>query len=169
MPTARGAGRELARRIDATPDVAVTMVLPDLASAEREVFARNISGILVIPVNFERDLLHGRQSPVALYADASYFLVYQRIAGGVAAVAKTLGAVVETARLIAFGIDPVLAEAAADPMPLTLVPLFNPQGGYCHLYSAGRLCAYPSANAVDRRRPARHIARQADHGGRSRP
>lgn len=122
--------RELARLVDATPDVAVTMVLPDLASAEREVFARNISGILVIPVNFERDLLHGRPSPVALYADASYFLIYQRIAGGVAAVAKTLGAGVETARLIAVGIDPVLAEAAADPMPLTLVPLFNPQGGY---------------------------------------
>ncbi len=122
--------RELARLVDATPDVAVTMVLPDLVSAEREVFARNISGILVIPVNFERGQLHGRPSPVALYADASYFLVYQRIAGGVAAVAKTLGAEVEAARLIAVGIDPVLAEAAADPMPLTLVPLFNPQGGY---------------------------------------
>jgi ABC-2 type transport system permease protein len=122
--------RELARRIDATPDIAVTMVLPDFASAEREVFARNISGILVIPVNFERDLLHGRPSPIALYADASYFLVFQRISGGVAAVAKTLGAAVETARLIAFGIDPVLAEAASDPMQVTLVPLFNPQGGY---------------------------------------
>ncbi|HEY0236139.1 MAG TPA: ABC transporter permease [Afipia sp.] len=122
--------RELARRIDATPDVAVTLVLPDIASAEREVFARNISGILVIPVNFERDLLHGRPSPIALYADGSYFLIYQRIAGGVAAVAKTLGAEIETARLVAVGIDPVVAEAVADPMPLTMVPLFNPQGGY---------------------------------------
>lgn len=122
--------RELARRIDATPDIAVTMVLPDIASAQREVFARNISGILVIPVNFERDLLHGRPSPVALYADASYFLVYQRIAGGVAAVAKMLGAEIEAARLIAVGVDPVIAEAVADPMPLTTVPLFNPQGGY---------------------------------------
>lgn len=122
--------RELARRIDATPDVAVTMVLPDIASAEREVFARNISGILVIPVNFERDLLHGRPSPIALYADGSYFLIYQRIAGGVAAVAKTLGAEIEAARLVAVGIDPVVAEAVADPMPLTMVPLFNPQGGY---------------------------------------
>lgn len=122
--------RELARRIDATPDVAVTMVLPDIASAEREVFARNISGILVIPVNFERDLLHGRPSPIALYADGSYFLIYQRIAGGVAAVARTLGAEIEAARLVAVGIDPVVAEAVADPMPLTTVPLFNPQGGY---------------------------------------
>jgi ABC-2 type transport system permease protein len=122
--------RELARRVDATTDVAVTMVLPDLVSAEREVYARRIFGILVIPRNFERDVLHGRASPIALYADASYFLVYQRVSGGVVAVARTLGAEVETARLIGIGVDPVLASAASDPLQLTAVPLFNPQGGY---------------------------------------
>ena len=75
------ASRDFARRVDATSDVAVTMVLPDLASAEREVHARKVDGILVIPQYFERELLHGRSSPVALYADASYFLIYQRVAG----------------------------------------------------------------------------------------
>ena len=124
------ASRELARRIDATSDIAVTMVLPDVVSAEREVFARKIFGILAIPKNFERDLLHGRASPIALYADASYFLQYQRVAGAVAAVAQTLGAEIETARLIGIGVDPALASAASDPMQLTAVPLFNPEGGY---------------------------------------
>jgi ABC-2 type transport system permease protein len=122
--------QELARRVDATPDVAITMALPDLATAQHEVYARRISGILFVPQYFERDLLHGRPSPVALYADASYFLAYQRISGGVGAVARTFGAEVETARLIAAGIDPAIATAAADPMPLTSVALFNPQGGY---------------------------------------
>jgi ABC-2 type transport system permease protein len=122
--------QELARRVDATPDVAITMALPDLATAEHEVFARRISGILLIPQYFQRDLLHGRPSPIALYADASYFLAYQRISGGVTAVARTFGAEVETARLIAAGIDPAIAAAAADPMPLTAVALFNPQAGY---------------------------------------
>src|SRR6267142_5136381 len=122
--------RELARRVDATSDIAVTMVLPDLVSAEREVYARKISGILMIPKNFERDLLHGRPSPVALYADASYFLVYQRVFGSVVAVARTVGAEIETTRLIGIGVDPVLAGAAPDPMQLTAVPLFNPEGGY---------------------------------------
>jgi ABC-2 type transport system permease protein len=122
--------RELARLVDATPDIAVTMVLPDLVSAEREVYARNIFGIVVIPKNFERDLLHGRASPIALYADASYFLMYQRMSGGVIAVARTLGVEVETARLIGIGVDPALAAAATDPLQLTAVPLFNPQGGY---------------------------------------
>lgn len=122
--------RELARRVDASADVAVSAVFPDEATAEREVFSRDLSGILVIPQYFERDLLHHRQSPIALYADASYFLIYQRISGGVTAVARTMGAEIETARLIAFHVDPALAAAAADPMPLTAVTLFNPQGGY---------------------------------------
>lgn len=122
--------RQFSRRIDASSDVAVAAVLPDEASAEREVYNRQLFGILVIPQHFERDLLHGRQSPVALYADASYFLVYQRISGAVTTVAKAFGAEIETARLIAMKIDPVLAVAASDPMPLTAVALFNPQGGY---------------------------------------
>lgn len=122
--------RDLARRVDATPDVAITAELPDVTSAEREVYARRIGGILVIPQYFERELLHGRPSPVALYADASYFLIYQRVAGAVAAVARTVGAEIETARLIAIGVDPAIAAVAPDPMPLTAVPLFNPEGGY---------------------------------------
>jgi ABC-2 type transport system permease protein len=122
--------QDFSRRVDATPDVVVTEQLPDLASAEREVYARRVSGILVIPQNFERELLHGRGSPVALYADASYFLIYQRVAGAVTAVARTVGAEIETFRLIAIGVDPAIAMAASDPMPLTAVPLFNPAGGY---------------------------------------
>lgn len=122
--------QELARRIDATPDVAITMALPDLATAQRAVYARRVDGILLIPQHFERDLLHGRPSPVALYADASYFLGYQRVSGGIAAVARTFGVEVEAARLIAAGIDPAIATAAADPMQLTTVALFNPQAGY---------------------------------------
>src|SRR5258705_11320097 len=107
--------RELARRIDATSDIAVTMVLPDLVSAQREVYARKIFGILVIPKNFERDLLHGRASPIALYADASYFLVYQHVSGGGTAVARNVGAEVEAARLIGIGVGPGLANAAPQP------------------------------------------------------
>lgn len=122
--------RMFAREVNATPDLEVGMVLPDLANAEREVYLRNIYGVLVIPQYFERDLLHGRPSPVALYSDASYFLLNQRITTGVSAVARTMGADVETSRLVTIGIDPVLASAAADPLPLTAQPLFNPQGGY---------------------------------------
>ncbi|NGX97173.1 MAG: ABC transporter permease, partial [Candidatus Afipia apatlaquensis] len=122
--------RELARLIDATPDIHVAMTLPDFVTAEREVYTRRIFGVLVIPQYFERDLLHGRPSPVALYSDASYFLMHQRISAGVTSVSRTFGAQVEATRLVGLGIDPVIASAVTDPLPLTSVPLFNPQGGY---------------------------------------
>src|SRR5262249_13278187 len=122
--------RDLARLVDATPDIAVAEVLPDVPTAEREVYARRIFGILLIPQHFERDLLHGRASPIALYADASYFLMYNRMSGAVSAVSRTLGSNVEIKRLIGLGVDPPVAAAASDPMPFIPVPLFNPQGGY---------------------------------------
>lgn len=124
------ASRELARRLDASSDVAVAMALPNLATAEREVFKRTLSGAVVIPLHFERDLLHGRASPISLYSDASYFLINSRVAGAVNTVARAFGTEVETARLIGLGIDPAVAASATSPMPLVSIPLFNPQGGY---------------------------------------
>lgn len=122
--------RELARRIDASADVAIVNNYPDQPTAQRGVYSRGLFGILVIPKNFERDLLHVRSSPIAIYADASYFLIYQRVSGAVVSVARTMGAEVETALLIAQNVDPAVAAAASDPMPLTAVTLFNPEGGY---------------------------------------
>lgn len=122
--------RDFARRTEATEGVSIQPTAADLATAERQVLARKAYGILVIPRDFERDLLHGRAAPVALYADASYFLLYQRVSGAVTGVAKTIGIEIETARLIASGTDPAIAATATDPLALTLVPLFNPQGGY---------------------------------------
>ncbi len=74
-----------------------------------------------------------------LYADASYFLMYQRMSGAVAGVARTLGVEIEAKRLIGLGIDPAVAAAATDPMPLTAVQLFNPQGGYATYILPGAL------------------------------
>lgn len=122
--------RELARRLDASADVAIVANFPDTASAERAIFSRELYGILIIPKYFERDLLHNRASPVALHADASYFLIYQRVSGAVTAVTRAFGTEIETGRLIAARVDPTLAAAAPDPLPLTAVALFNPQGGY---------------------------------------
>jgi ABC-2 type transport system permease protein len=88
--------RELVRRIDATDSVLVAEALPDMVTAERAVFAREVHGIVLIPTDFERDLLHGRSSPVALYSDASYFLMNSRVSSAVAAAVHAFGSEVET-------------------------------------------------------------------------
>jgi ABC-2 type transport system permease protein len=164
--------RELARLVDATPDVSVAKVLLDVPSAQREIYAREIFGILLIPQYFERELLHGRASPVALYADASYFLMYQRMSGAVTAVSRTMGTNFEITRLIGLGVDPPVAAAATDPMPFIPVPLFNPQGGYATyvlpaafvlllqqtlLIGVGLLGTLPGAETVAPRRARRRF------------
>jgi len=122
--------RELTRRLGATEAVQIAGIFPDLVAAEQALFARRVHGVVYIPQGFERDMLRGGATTLALYADASYFLMYQQLSTGVNTVARGLGAEVEMGRLVAQGVAPTNALAEVDPLPLVLVPLFNPQGGY---------------------------------------
>jgi len=122
--------RELTRRLGATEAVQIAGIFPDLVAAEQALFARRVHGVVYIPQGFERDMLRGGATTLALYADASYFLMYQRLSTGVNTVARGLGVEVEMGRLVAQGVAPTNALAEVDPLPLVLVPLFNPQGGY---------------------------------------
>jgi ABC-2 type transport system permease protein len=124
------ASRELIRRVDATDGAAVAASATDMQAARDAFFARKVSAIVVVPVDFERDLMAGRQSPIAAYGDGGYFLVYRQVMGAIGAAVRSIGAEIATKRLVAAGADPISARALADPMPATLIPLFNPQGGY---------------------------------------
>lgn len=121
---------ELARRVGASEAVILAHDAPDMITATHLVHTRQAFGVLLIPEGFERDLLRGRQSPVALYADASYFLMYQRVMQGAAVPLRQMGAEVEMGRLIAQGTMPDVARAQVSPAQQIEVPLFNPAAGY---------------------------------------
>lgn len=123
--------RDLLTRIDASETVALTARLPDMAAAIRAVHARQAHGIVLIPQGFERDLLSGRPSPIAVYGDASYFLIYQKVLTGIAVPVRQMGAGIAAGRLMAGQqLDGETARALASPAQLVEVPLFNPSGGY---------------------------------------
>lgn len=122
--------RDLLRQIDASEAVALTPA-PDMAEAILRVQRRDAAGILLIPEGFDRGLLSGRQAPVTVYADASYFLFYQKVLTGVAIPARQLGVQVAAQRLGAQGVSGrAEALALANPARLVEIPLFNPSGGY---------------------------------------
>ncbi len=121
---------DLARQVTASEAVTLSHDAPDMVAAIRLVQERRAYGVLLIPEGFERALLRGSQSPVALYADASYFLMYQRVMQGAAVPLRQLGAEVEMGRLIAQGTAPDVAFAQVSPAALVEVPLFNPAAGY---------------------------------------
>ncbi|WP_151720939.1 ABC transporter permease [Gemmobacter serpentinus] len=124
------ASADLARRVDASEAVALAYAALDMAEATRLVHQRRAYGVMLIPDGFERALLRGDQSPVALYADASYFLMYQRVMQGAAVPLRQMGAEIEAGRLIAQGTPRAVAAAQVSPANQIEVPLFNPAAGY---------------------------------------
>jgi ABC-2 type transport system permease protein len=121
---------DLVRRVDASEAVAIRTDARDMAQAIRLVQERAAYGVLLIPEGFERNLLRGRQSPVAVYADASYFLMYQRVMQGAAVPIRQMGAEVEAGRLMATGAALGVARAQVSPADQVEVALFNPAAGY---------------------------------------
>lgn len=124
------ASRELTRRLDATDGIKLTAVTSTLPEAERLFYERKVHGIVLIPTNFERDLLRGRFSPIAAYGDGSYFVLYNSFATAVSTVARNVGSEVRFARLTALGLDEGTANTLIAPVTSVTVPLFNPTGGY---------------------------------------
>jgi ABC-2 type transport system permease protein len=121
---------DLVRRVDASEAVSISGDARDMAQAVRLVQERAAYGVLLIPEGFERNLLRGRQSPVAVYADASYFLMYQRVMQGAAVPIRQMGAEIEAGRLMATGATLGVARAQVSPADQVEVALFNPAAGY---------------------------------------
>ena len=121
---------DLVRRVDASEAVMISTEALDMAQAIALVQQRRAYGVMLIPEGFERNLLRGRQSPVAVYADASYFLMYQRVMQGVAVPIRQMGAEVEAGRLMAAGAGLEVARAQVSPANQVEVALFNPAAGY---------------------------------------
>ncbi|MFT3691387.1 MAG: ABC transporter permease [Paenirhodobacter sp.] len=124
------ASRDLIRRLDASEAVQVVPAAGGFPEAQALFFARKVSGIVLIPPQFEHDLLDGTAAPIAAYGDAGYFMDYGAMMGAVGDAARSLGAGIRQARLTGMGVDAAVAETLAAPMTVTSVALFNPQGGY---------------------------------------
>lgn len=122
--------RELTRRIDASDATNVTLRTNQQAIVEDAFFNRQISGFVIVPQGFERDLLAGKQAPIAAYGDAGYLLVYSSVMTSVTNASRSLGAEVQFSRLTASGTDASTAQMIVSPLSISSISLFNPQGGY---------------------------------------
>lgn len=122
--------RRLVRMVDAHELIRTSAAAGSLSEAERLARSGAAGGILAIPVDFERKVRRGEQATVAVYTDASYFLVYRQVLTGVLEAAGTLSAGIEVRRLQAQGLAPGAAMAAREPVGLIARPLFNATEGY---------------------------------------
>lgn len=124
------ASRTLIGTFNAGPNTYVAYDPADMEEAKELFFRRKIYGIVYIPSNYEREILGGSQANVAIYADASYFLMYRQVFQEIVTTIGATGAMVEFRRLIARGADIPQAQATTQPVIYQSHNLFNPYLGY---------------------------------------
>lgn len=121
---------QLERMVDATPQVQIVQRNHTLEDARQTFLQGDISGILVIPKHFYKDLMQGKSPTLSYAGDASYFLVYGTIVEGLAQAGGTLAAQVKVTKQLIEGTPLALASEQYAATKLNLKPTFNPRMGY---------------------------------------
>ncbi|EGU39552.1 hypothetical protein VII00023_10494 [Vibrio ichthyoenteri ATCC 700023] len=121
---------QLERMVDATPQVTIIRRDSSIIGAKKAFLNGDVSGILVIPEHFYKDLLMGKSPTLAYAGDASYFLVYGTIVEGLAQAGGTLAAKTTVSKLVLEGTPIEQAVNQYAPSKLNMKPTFNPRMGY---------------------------------------
>ncbi len=129
--------RKYAAMIDATREVNVSHDALDMHSAENLLLTNKVSGIVLIPDGFEKDVLSGQQANVAVYADASYFLKYKNIISATTYSNAYFSGGVSVMRYMAEGQSMKQAKISNDPLPVYTHILYNPSSGYASFIMPG--------------------------------
>ena len=122
--------RSLIDTFNAGPNTYVAYTPPSMEEAKELFYSRKIYGVVYIPANYEEKLYGGEQANVAIYCDASYFLMYRQVFQEVVTSIGKTGAMVEFQRLIAKGANIPQAQATTQPVIYQSHNLFNPYLGY---------------------------------------
>ncbi|MEZ5106188.1 MAG: ABC transporter permease [Draconibacterium sp.] len=122
--------RKYTAMIDASGELDVTYKPLDLISAENLFLTNKISGVILIPKGFEKEILSGLQANVAVYADASYFLKYRNTILAITYSNAYFSGGVSVMRYMAEGKSLQQAKVSNDPLPAYTHVLYNPSSGY---------------------------------------
>lgn len=122
--------RTFTRDLNTSDSVDVILTPMSKQEAEKQFYKNKIRGFVIIPKNFERDILRGRQSTVELFADSGYVIIYKAVYSATVQVATTLGAKIEVGKLMKKGVSKQMAINMKQPFEFVQIPLYNAAGGY---------------------------------------
>ncbi|AMN49844.1 ABC transporter permease [Psychrobacter sp. P2G3] len=120
----------LVRYLEASPDITVRKLYPSPAVAEAAILQRDIYAVVIIPEDFERNILSGKPAPIVLQVNAQYGTHSGIIQKSVQTVAGTLSAGIEIQRLVKQGMAPSQATIAYSPISVQRISLFNAATDY---------------------------------------
>lgn len=122
--------RTLLRLLDSTEGVRVAAVYGNAPLALADVRDGKGQAALIIPDDFERNVLRGAPSVLPVYLDAGYLLPYRVIYRGIKLAAENMGAGVRVQQMQARGIPEKPALALQLRGQFDVRTLYNPAGSY---------------------------------------
>ena len=122
--------RQIICSFDATPNLRVAYKPTSLEEAKKLFYQRKVNGVIVIPSDYEKKLQRAEKVNLAIYADASYFLMYRQVFFDVTNSVLHSNGNVEWVRFVSKGAQPKQAEALSNPVTISVKNLYNPSGGY---------------------------------------
>jgi ABC-2 type transport system permease protein len=122
--------RQLIRMLDGAEQISINREAMSLDEAKTDFYEGGSGGIIVIPEDFEKDILSGKQANVAVFADGSYFLIYRQLISGSVKAVGTFSAGVEIKKLMMEGKNYNQAAQLRDPLSADIHYWFNTSSGY---------------------------------------
>lgn len=122
--------RQLIKMLEGAEQIEIDHVAVSLNEAKEDFYEGNSGGIVVIPQNFEKDILNGKQTNVSVFADGSYFLIYRQLVAGSVKTVGTFSAGIEIKKLMMEGKTYDQAVQQRDPLSVDIHFWFNPSSGY---------------------------------------
>ena len=122
--------RGLIQALAAHGNLSIALHAASYREAEEAVFARRAFGVVGIPPDTERNLLKGVQARLPIYADSTYFILFNRTVQGILELVQAYAADAVTHGAHPEGAAVRAAALARNPVELVSVPLFNPTASY---------------------------------------
>jgi ABC-2 type transport system permease protein len=133
--------RAVIRMTDATSEIAIVEQVSDLAEGRHLILSGAVYGLLMLPLNLQRDAFAGRRPEVVFFYDNQHMTVGGILARAAANAVGEAGAGVRVALRSSQGEPVEIAQAAIAPIPIQLNTLFNPALNYAHFLLAALLPA----------------------------
>lgn len=124
------ASRKYSNMIDASSELKVLCKPENLKAAEELFMTNKISGVILIPKGFEKDIMSGQQANIGVYADASYFLKYRNTVLAATYSNAYFSGGISVLRYMAEGKSLQQAKVNTDPLPAQTHVIYNPSSGY---------------------------------------
>lgn len=122
--------RKFIQSINSTEMIEVSSRPDTKNSAEQELFSDKIKAYIIVPKDFEKDVLSGKKTNVSLYSDSSYLLLYKQVANGTLTTSGYLSGALEIKKLRKKGLSEKQSTGIVKPFDYVEIPLYNPAGGY---------------------------------------